>query len=243
MQLDHYRTFKALGIFLWYPSEEWLKGANELCDLIAKEALLGSAEVDAIRAFAKDLASRDLFEVQEAYVDTFDRVRSLSLHLFEHVHGESRDRGQAMVDLAEMYAEKGFTVAKSELPDYLPVFLEYLSALPREEALDILGDPSHVLSAMGKRLAERGSPYHVIFDSLTRLSGRKPEKVAVKIAPPPVNFVQLDKEWEDRPVDFMGAESPETKTGGGCGKAGCGSGGCGGGKSMNVPELTHGARV
>jgi len=242
MHPRNYKTFKALGIFLWYPSEEWLKGAKDLCTLIEQEGLLNPHDAKAIRAFAADLASCDLFEIQETYVETFDRVRSLSLHLFEHVHGESRDRGQAMVDLAEMYKEQGFALAKSELPDYLPVFLEYLSALPVEEALEMLGDTAHVLAAIGKRLAERGSPYHVIFDSLVRLTGRQPEKVTQKMAPPPVNFVQLDKEWEDRPVDFMGAEPPKA---GGCGGGGggCGSGGCGGGKPKPlVDPVTEGAR-
>ena len=238
-----YKTFKALGIFLWYPGEEWLKGAKDFCALIEQEGLLNPHDMKAIRAFADNLTSRDIFEIQEEYVDTFDRARSLSLHLFEHVHGESRDRGQAMVDLAGMYQEQGFALAKSELPDYLPVFLEYLSALPVDEALDMLGDPAHVLAAIGKRLAERGSPYHVIFDSLVRLTGRQPEKVEHIITPPPVNFVQLDKEWEDRPVDFMGAEAPKAGSGGGCGGGGCGSGGCGGGKAKPlIDPVTEGTQ-
>ncbi len=238
MHPKSYKTFKALGILLWYPGEEWLQGTGDLCDLIEREGLLNPHDAQAIRTFTANLLARDLYEIQETYVETFDRTRSLSLHLFEHVHGESRDRGQAMVDLADMYKEQGFALGKSELPDYLPVFLEYLSALPVDEALDMLGDPAHILAAIGKRLAERGSPYHVIFDSLVRLTGRQPEKVERKTAPPPVNFIQLDKEWEDRPVDFLGAESPEAKTGG-CGGGGCGS--CGGAKSSPV-ATAQGAR-
>lgn len=242
MQLKSYKTFKALGIMLTYPEKEWLEGMEELCGLIEQERLLGNNDTQAVCAFARDLASHELFEAQEAYVNTFDRVRSLSLHLFEHVHGEARDRGQAMVDLSDIYKEQGFVLDKSELPDYLPVFLEYLSYLPQNEALDMLGDPSEILVAIGRRLAERDSPYQVIFYSLIRLAGRVPAKVEHKIAAELPSFAQLDKEWEDKPVDFLGAESPETKTGGGCGKAGCGSGGCGGGKAMN-PELMQEARV
>lgn len=243
MQAKSYKTFKALGILLWYPNEEWLSGIGDLCDLIEQEKLVGEEDVKSIRMFAEHLRSQDMFDAQEAYVDTFDRVRSLSLHLFEHVHGESRDRGQAMVDLAEMYKEQGFAVANSELPDYLPVFLEYLSLLPKEEALDILGDPAHVLVALGKRLAERGSPYSIIFSCLIRLAGRVPEKVERIIEVPPLSFAQMDKEWEDKPVDFLGAQAPEAKQAGGCGSGGCGSGGCGGTKTKPLEQVTQGARL
>ncbi len=230
MQASPYKTFKALGIFLWYPNEEWLRGIGDLCDLIEQEKLVGADDARAIRIFAEGLQAQDVFDAQEAYVDTFDRIRSLSLHLFEHVHGESRDRGQAMVDLAEVYKEQGFTLAKSELPDYLPVFLEFLSHLPKDEALEMLADPANVLVALGKRLAERGSPYNAIFNSLIHLAGREPEKVDRKIAATLPSFTQLDKEWEEKPVDFLGAEPPSA---GGCGGGGKG---CGCGKAAKSSE-------
>lgn len=235
MHPNQYKTFKALGILLWYPSEEWLQGAGDLCDLIAREKLIADEDVQAIRTFAEGLRSRDILDVQEEYVDAFDRVRSLSLHLFEHVHGESRDRGQAMVDLAEMYKEQGFALAKSELPDYLPVFLEFLSHLPKEEALEMLGEPGHVLVSLGKRLAERGSPYSVVFNCLIRLAGRVPEKVERVMAATPPSFAQMDKEWEEKPIDFLGAEPPKA---GGC----CSGGGCGGGNAKPVQEIMRGVR-
>lgn len=237
------RTFKALGILLWYPNEEWLGGAADLCDILEQEEVITGENARAIRIFAESLSTRDLFELQEEYVDTFDRVRSLSLHLFEHVHGESRDRGQAMVDLTERYKEQGFVLAKSELPDYLPVFLEYLSLLPKDVAIEELSETGHIISSIGKRLAERGSPYSAIFDCLTRLAGQEPAKVERIIAAEPLSFALLDKEWEDKPIDFMGAEAPAEKAAGGCGSGGCGSGGCGGGKAVkSLEEMTQGAR-
>ncbi len=242
MQASPFKTFKALGILLWYPSEEWLQGAEELCDLIAQEEL-AHRDISALRAFMSQLKAQDLFDAQEDYVETFDRVRSLSLHLFEHVHGESRDRGQAMVDLAERYKEQGFVLAKNELPDYLPVFLEYLSLLSPEEALEELSEIGQILSVLGKRLAERGSPYSAVFDCLTRLAGQEPVKVAVITAPPAIDFALMDKEWEDKPIDFMGAEAPTEKAaGGGCGSGGCSSGGCGGDTSQSVEKMMQGAR-
>jgi len=243
MQASPFKTFKALGILLWYPSKEWLQGAEELCDLIAQEEL-AYRDISALRTFISQLKAQDLFDAQEDYVETFDRMRSLSLHLFEHVHGESRDRGQAMVDLAERYKEQGFALAKSELPDYLPVFLEYLSLLPPEEALEELSETGQILSALGKRLAERGSPYSAVFNCLSRLAGQEPVKVTVVTAAPAIDFALMDKEWEDKPIDFMGAEAPAEKTtGGGCGSGGCGSGGCGGGKSTKpFEDIIQGVR-
>ncbi len=228
------KTFKALGIFLWYPNEEWLKGTSDLCSLIAQEALVSKEQIARLRAFAAQIKTADLLDLQEEYVDMFDRVRSLSLHLFEHVHGDSRDRGQAMVDLAERYKELGFSLAASELPDYLPVFLEYLSMLPKEEALEELGNIGHILAGLSKRLAERGSPYSAVLDTLTLLAGKTPEKVERK-APMVLNFEQLDKEWEEKPIDFLGAEAPKA--------GGCGGGSCGGGCSGQPQQkMTQGAR-
>lgn len=235
------KTFKALGILLWYPTTEWLEGASDLCDLIEQEAIVRKDQLPALRSLINQLKGTDLLELQEDYVDTFDRVRSLSLHLFEHVHGESRDRGQAMVDLAERYKEQGFGLAASELPDYLPVFLEYLSMLPKDTALEELEDTGHILAALGKRLAERGSPYSTVLDTLTLLTGKTPEKVERKesIA---IDFALMDKEWEDKPIDFMGAEAPKEKAAGGCGGGGCGSGGCGGKSAQPLEKMTQGAR-
>ena len=234
------KTFKALGILLWYPTEEWLTDASDLCDLIEQEALVKKDQSAVLRSLVDKLKRTDLLELQEDYVDTFDRVRSLSLHLFEHVHGESRDRGQAMVDLAERYKEQGFSLAASELPDYLPVFLEYLSMIPKEEALEELANTGHILAALGKRLAERGSPYSAVLDTLTLLAGKTPEKVERK-EPVVVNFEQMDKEWEEKPIDFLGAEAPKA---GGCGGSGggCGSGGCGGSTPQPLEKMMQGAR-
>ncbi len=232
------KTFKALGILLWYPSAEWLSGVDDLCDLLEQEALISSQECVALRSVFADFASQELFAAQEEYVDTFDRIRSLSLHLFEHVHGDSRDRGQAMVDLADRYKEQGFTLAVSELPDYLPVFLEYLSLLPKEVALEELEETGHIIAAIGRRLAERGSPYRVVFDTLTRLAGKTPQKAERK-EPAALNFEQMDKEWEEKPIDFLGAEAPKASS---CGGGSCNSGNCGEPHYQPDEKILQGAR-
>src|SRR5690606_34727574 len=137
------RTFKVLSALLCYPDEGLQEAAGELAEALDAEALLAPAERARIRKFCDELAKSDLMDAQEHYVDLFDRTRALSLHLFEHVHGESRDRGSAMVSLIERYQEAGLAVAAQELPDYLPLFLEFLSLLPREESITMLAEPVH----------------------------------------------------------------------------------------------------
>ena len=123
----------------------------------------------------KELAAGDLYDLQERYVLLFDRTRSLSLHLFEHVHGESRDRGQAMVDLKAQYEKAGLEQDSTELPDFLPLFLEYASTLPATEARDALAQPAHIFAAMAERLRKRRSAYEAVFRALVALSAAKPK--------------------------------------------------------------------
>ncbi len=149
----------------------------------------------------------ELYDLQERYVLLFDRTRSLSLHMFEHVHGESRDRGQAMVDLQNLYGEKGLELGTSELPDFLPLFLEFLSLLPRAEAYDLLGQPAHILAAIAERLRKRESAYEAVFRALVALAKDKPkgEVIAAALQAPdidPNDLAALDAAWEDEEVRF-----------------------------------------
>ena len=132
------RTFKVLSALLSYPTAELQQAAGEMKTVLAAEKLLPAAVLRAVLALLDEIESRDLYDLQERYVLLFDRTRSLSLHLFEHVHGESRDRGQAMIDLQNLYAEKGLEIGTSELPDFVPLFLEFLSTQPRAEAFHVL---------------------------------------------------------------------------------------------------------
>ena len=108
-----------------------------------------------LQTLIDELASGDLYDLQERYVLLFDRTRSLSLHLFEHVHGESRDRGQAMIDLKAHYEQAGLAMSAAELPDFLPLFLEYLATRPLKEACEPLGQPAHIFAALAERLRKR----------------------------------------------------------------------------------------
>jgi nitrate reductase delta subunit len=193
------KEFRALAALLSYPERDLVEALPEL-----REMLPGLAK------FLDEARATPLVTLQERYVELFDRSRALSLHLFEHVHGESRDRGQAMVDLAQAYAARGFAVADHELPDYLPAFLEFLSVIPAEEAKGMLGETAEILRALGDRLAERGSPYAAVFAELLRLAGEP--GLTKKIAAParaPEDLAALDKAWMDEPVNFMDAARPQ----------------------------------
>lgn len=163
-------TFKALGALLTYPEPDLIAALPEIGDLIAADTRLSAAIRARIAALIDGLAATPLMEIQERYVGLFDRTRSLSLNLFEHVHGESRDRGQAMVDLTAMYAAEGLTLNVRELPDYLPLFTEFLSQLPTPRARQLLGEVRHILDALAGRLEARDSPYSGVVAALGALA-------------------------------------------------------------------------
>jgi nitrate reductase delta subunit len=201
------KTFKALSALLSYPSAELQQAVDELRAVIEAEGLVPAAVRRQLDGLLNDISGGDLYDLQERYVLLFDRTRSLSLHLFEHVHGESRDRGQAMVDLLTMYEERGLAAVKNELPDFLPLFLEFLATLPQAKACELLAQPAHILAAMAERLRKRQTPYEAVFRALTALSSVKPkgEEVSALLAlpdPDPLDLAALDAAWEDEPVKF-----------------------------------------
>ncbi len=201
------KTFKALSALLSYPTLELQQAAAELAIAIDAEGLLPRGVRGQLQALIEGIESGDLYDLQERYTLLFDRTRSLSLHLFEHVHGESRDRGQAMIDLKAMYEKAGLAIDARELPDFLPLFLEYLSIQPTPDACETLAQPAHIIAALAERLRKRGSPYEGAFRALAALAAAKPkaEDLAALMQEPdpdPLDLKALDAEWEDEPVTF-----------------------------------------
>lgn len=200
-------TYKALAVLLTYPSADTQQLAEAAIQAIEDEGMVPVQVRRSLARLADELADGDLFELQERYVWQFDRTRSLSLNLYEHVHGESRDRGQAMVSLLELYRGKGLELSANELPDHLPVFLEFLSMLPEPEAASLLGEAAHVLAAMGERLHKRQSPYRAVFGALTALAGAEADAAALAslMQEPdddPGDFETLDRLWAETAVTF-----------------------------------------
>jgi nitrate reductase delta subunit len=200
-------TYKALAVLLAYPTAAAKDLARAALQAIEDEGMVPVQIRRSLARLADELADGDLLELQERYVWQFDRTRSLSLNLYEHVHGESRDRGQAMVSLLELYRGKGLELSANELPDHLPVFLEFLSLLPNDEAASLLGEAAHVLAAMGERLHKRQSPYRAVFGALTALAGAEADAAALAslMQEPdddPGDFETLDRLWAETAVTF-----------------------------------------
>ena len=201
------RTLKSLSLILSYPTCELQLTMPEIGAVLASDARLTAATQLALRPLVGELSERDIYDLEERYVLLFDRSRTLSLNLFEHVHGESRDRGGAMVSLIETYRAGGFEPATSELPDHLPVLLEFLATVPFVEAQEILADAAHIFEALKARLDRRKSSYGAVFAALLQLSGAAANKEAVTelLGQPevdPNDFDALDAVWEESEVRF-----------------------------------------
>jgi nitrate reductase delta subunit len=195
------KTFKVMGLLMSYPKPEWVSHLEECKLLLEQEKFLPKKHLKAVTAFIEMLRTADLYSVQEEYVATFDRGRSHSLHLFEHIYGESRDRGQAMVNLIDAYEEKGLFIDQAELPDYIPLFLEFLSLCPVDEAIALLGEPIDIMATIAARLQERDSSWAAMFAALVALSKVKPnqDKIEEVLAQglEDNSLEALDKEWEE----------------------------------------------
>lgn len=200
-------TYRVLAALLAYPEAELLEALDEAGAILDREALVPAAQRSAVAALIASLRRGDLIDAQERYVDLFDRRRSVSLHLYEHVHGESRDRGQAMVRLAQLYAVHGLEIAARELPDHLPLYLEFLSVLPPAAARRFLAEALPIITAIGNRLREWGSLYAAIFDALAAIAGNAAQ-AAVVLPDDDDDPAALDRRWEEEQVSFLAAGGP-----------------------------------
>lgn len=201
------QTYRILSALLCYPEQELLDALGEFTPLLDAEGLLSADTCALIGGFIAELSTTDLLDAQERYVALFDRNRSLSLHLYEHVHGESRDRGQAMVRLNTLYQLHGLDVTSRELPDYLPLYLEFLSQMPDRAARSMLAEAVHIVAALRHKLEKRNSQYAVVLQAAESLAARPAQPTAVKQAMEALdgeadNPEALDREWEDEAVRF-----------------------------------------
>jgi nitrate reductase delta subunit len=209
-------TLRALAALLGYPSAELQGGILEIRDALSGELSMPRAARRRLDPLLDRLERGDLLDLQAEYSELFDRSRSLSLHLFEHVHGDSRERGQAMIDLGQQYLERGFMLDSPELPDFVPVFVEFASCLPPTEARAMLGEPAHVFAALEERLAGRGSDYAAVFGALVALADARPDRDALaelQSNAPDDDPATLDEEWEEKAVTFNASHEMGGPTG------------------------------
>lgn len=201
------RSLKALSLVLSYPTRELAEAMPEIAGVLLSDTRLTALARRDLAPLLDSLGADDLYDLQERYVALFDRSRTLSLNLFEHIHGESRDRGGAMVSLLEAYREGGFEPATTELPDHLPVLLEFLATRPTSETQETLADAGHIFEALRERLARRESPYGAVFAALFQIAGTEADAAAVAelLDQPevdPEDLEALDAVWEESEVRF-----------------------------------------
>ena len=215
------KILKVLSLLIDYPSNELFLGDTlaDCTEIVARSTIISPEVRTQIIDLIEDLIDTGSLEAQARYDGLFERGRSLSLWLFEHVHGESRDRGQAMVDLMGQYEEAGFAISVKELPDYLPLYLEFLAyqATVIDDDIQIrmdIADVIHIIALLAARLEHRGSMYKGCFNALLQIAGKPLDMVEeyqekISKEKPDDSFEALDKEWEEEVVTFLDAQQEE----------------------------------
>ena len=194
------KSVRVLAALLGYPDAQMRGYLPEMGDLLRQERALSASRLAELDELMDTLRSADPLESEGEYVELFDRGRATSLHLFEHVHGDSRERGPALIDLGQTYANAGLRLAEGELPDYLPAVLEFVSTQPAREAKAFLGEMSHIFNAIFGALHERNSRYASVLGALLELAGESAQPVKPRDEEP------IDESWVE-PVVFDGCSS------------------------------------
>ena len=191
------KSLRILAALLGYPDARMRSHLPEMRDLLRGECVLSPSRRDELVALMDSLRRVDPLQTEAAYVELFDRGRATSLHLFEHVHGDSRDRGPAMIDLGQTYEKAGLVLAEGELPDYLPAVLEFVSTQPPREAKAFLAEMAHIFNAIFGALQQRESAYASVLGALLDLAGERAQPLnPVR----PVADESLDESWAEPPV-------------------------------------------
>ena len=200
-------SLRVLARLLGYPDADMRIHLPALREALRAESAVGAARLAELEALVDALDGAEPLDAEAAYVQLFDRGRATSLHLFEHVHGDSRDRGPAMIDLAQTYDQAGLYLAPGELPDYLPAILEFSSTLPPREARAFLGEMAHIFNALFSALQQRQSAYASVIGALLELAGEKAQPVVVAPEEP------LDASWSEPPAFDGCSQQGQSKAG------------------------------
>ncbi len=196
------KTYKILSLLLSYPNRDVKDFLPEAEKEIQDEKILSEEEIRKVEAFINHFGEMELLDWQAEYVQLFDYSRSASLHLFEHIKSDSKDRGQAMVDLLGFYQENGWQLSVNELPDYLPAFLEFLSGRSVEVAAKLLADPIHIIARIHKALEDKKNMYRNILSAVISLSEKQPDATITNAIIKNEKPLDLDEEYEEKPVEF-----------------------------------------
>jgi nitrate reductase delta subunit len=193
--MKHSLPLRALSRLLQYPDRELMDHLSEVAAALYEMPKLSKKVQAGLEEFVNNLEASDLMDSQENYVECFDRGRATSLHLFEHVHGDSRERGQAMVDLLQTYKEGGLQLSANELPDHLSIILEFASTLQLDQAKQFVGEMAHILNAVYSTLVARNNRYAWLIAAAIEFSGENFKVVELKI-----EEESMDEEWAEPPA-------------------------------------------
>ena len=188
------RSLRVLARLLSYPDAQLRGDLADMRQALRSESAIAPVRMMELEQLMFSLEQRNPLDLEADYVELFDRGHATSLHLFEHVHGDSRDRGPAMIDLTQTYEKAGLFLASGELPDYLPVVLEFVSTQPNKEARAFLSEMAHIFNAIFSALQSRETPYAAVLGALLELSGEKAQPVKV------VADEAMDDSWEEPEV-------------------------------------------
>jgi len=202
-------SIKALGALLHYPQEELIEALVDIQQLVEAESLLHPEQVSALDRFFAGMRKQALLDLQEHYVQLFDTTPQHALYLFQHLYGDSPQRGPALADLIGMYRDHGYQLTARELPDYLPLYCEFAAQFPQAEARVLLGRALPVLELMAQRLEEAGSAYAAVFSALCSLAERSEDTAAIEqLLSARIRGGRdqtMDEAWKEQPVSFTAA--------------------------------------
>lgn len=195
---------KALACLLLYPDAVLKDNLQEIKEAVA-ESTLANDQKETLEIFINHMIETPMADLQKEYVATFDIGKKASLNLFEHMHGDSRERGSAMINLKKLYEERGLTIESNEFPDYLPMFLEFLSGLNDAEAQALLDGAARHIAAIDVALKKEESPWAVVTGAIMSLTAMKTSEVKFErddLLP------TTEAESFDSPVRFGGNADP-----------------------------------
>ena len=199
------KTYKIFSILLSYPTEELKKSVDDMTDILKYDRLLSHQDIKFINNLISFIKNNDLLYLQEYYVSIFDRKKDFSLYIFEHIHGDSRERGMAMVDLKDFYKKSDLSVLTNELPDYLPLFLEYMSLISENEAKSLIGEIVNIIAILSRKLNIINSDYSYLFAIIEKLSDVKCDnnlidKIILKFDSSSQSDINVDDDWKEPKV-------------------------------------------
>lgn len=203
-------SLRALAALLSYPTDDLLGALPDIRVALKADPVLAPA-MPALDRLVTHLAQGDPLDLQEEHVALFDRSRGLCLNLFEHVHGDGRERGPAMVELKGIYAAAGLEADAAELPDYLPMMLEYAAIDPARGA-ELLGNAALVLDLLHGRLTARSSPHEAVLHAALIFAGAQMGGVPITDSPDPTPE-EMDAAYEDAAVIFGPGADPAAECG------------------------------